>query len=75
MRLATRAAELSHRQDVSILDALAAAYAAADRFPDAVRAAAEAEALAVATAPHLAADIHARLGLYRQRKPLVSDAP
>lgn len=71
LRLATRAAEMSGRRDVPILDALAATYAAVGRFPEAVRAAEEAVALATTSAPHLVADIRARLDLYRAGRPLV----
>jgi tetratricopeptide (TPR) repeat protein len=74
VRLASRAAELSQWQDVAVLDALAAAYAVADRFPDAVRTAEHAEALARLKAPHLAEDIGARLSLYRSRKTLVENS-
>ena len=71
IRLATRAAALSGRRDVPVLDALAAAYAAAGRFPDATRTAEEAAALADVSAPLQAADIRARLALYRAGKSLV----
>ena len=71
IRLATRAAELSERRDASILDALAAAHAATGRFPDATRTAEEAAARADASAVNLAADIRARLALYRAGKPLI----
>ncbi len=74
LALAMRAADLTHRQDASILDALAAAFAAAGRFPDAVTAAEQAAALAATRTPHLVADIQARLTLYRQRKSLVTGA-
>ena len=43
VRLATRAAELSQRKDAPILDALAAAYAAAGRFSEATKIAEEAQ--------------------------------
>jgi Flp pilus assembly protein TadD len=71
LRLATRAAELSQRNDAPILDALAAAYAAAGRFPDATKTAEEAARRADASAPNLAADIRARLALYRSGQPLI----
>ena len=70
-RLATRAAELSQRKDVPILDALAAAYAAAGRFSDATNTAEEAAARADGSAPNLAAGIRERLALYRAGKPLI----
>jgi Flp pilus assembly protein TadD len=71
VRLATRAAELSERKDVAILDALAAAYAAAGRFSDATKSAEEAAMRADASAPNLAADIRSRLALYRAGRPLI----
>jgi len=72
VRLASRAADQSGRRDASILDALAASYAAAGRFAEATRTAEEAEALAVRSAPQLVADIRARLGLYRAGRPVVA---
>jgi len=71
IRLATRAADLSQRKDAAILDALAAAYAAAGRFPDATKTAEEAAMRADASAPNLAPDIRARLALYGAGKPLI----
>jgi hypothetical protein len=55
-----------------LLDALAAAYAAAGRFDDAVRTASEAQALAAGRDPALAAGLRARLELYRARRPYVA---
>lgn len=72
IRLATRAAELTGRNDVPILDALAAAHAATGRFSDATQTAERAVALADTSAPNLAADIRARLARYRAGQPLVS---
>jgi hypothetical protein len=71
MKLATRAADLSGRRDVAILDALAASYAAAGRFDEAARTAEAAERLAIESAPHLVANIRARLARYRSGQPLV----
>ncbi len=71
VRLASRAADLSGRRDAAILDALAAAYAAAGRFAEASRTAEAAEALAAGSAPDLAKNIRARLSLYRAGQPLV----
>jgi Flp pilus assembly protein TadD len=71
LRLASRAAELSARGDVAILDALAAAHAAAGRFEEAARTAEAAEALAIQSAPHLAANIRARIARYRAGQPLI----
>jgi Flp pilus assembly protein TadD len=72
VRLATRAAELTGGNDVAILDALAAAQAAAGRFSDAAQTAERAATLADTSAPNLAADIRARLTRYRAGQPLVS---
>ena len=65
VRLASRAADLTGRKDARILDVLAAAYAASGRFAEAIRTAETAEALASGSAPDLAAQIRARLNLYR----------
>ena len=72
VRLASRAAELTGRRDASILDALAASYAAAGRFTEATTTAEEAEVLAARSAPQLAADIRARLDRYRAGQPIVA---
>jgi len=73
VRLATRAAELSGGRDPRILDTLAAAYASAGRFEDAVRTAEAAEIQAAASAPDLAAGIQTRLNLYRSGKPVIAE--
>ncbi|MCY4076678.1 MAG: tetratricopeptide repeat protein, partial [Acidobacteria bacterium] len=75
LELAVRAAELSERQDVAVLDALAAAYAADERFEEAARTAEAAEALAAESAPHLVEGIAARVRLYRAGRPVVAGAP
>jgi len=70
VRLAERAATLTNRRDVTVLDALAAAYASAGRFVDAV--ASEQFALDLvqaAGATAAAAPIRSRLELYRRKKP------
>ncbi len=72
VRLASRAADLSGQRDARVLDVLAAAYAAAGRFADASRTAEAAEALAAGSAPDLAAQIRARLTLYRAGQTLVA---
>lgn len=72
VRLASRAADLTAQRDARVLDVLAAAYAAAGRFADATRTAEMAQALAAGSAPDLAAQITARLGLYRAGQPLVA---
>ena len=71
VRVAERAAELTGRADPTMLDALAAAYAAAQRFEEAVSTAEAAIALAAPTAPDLAAQIEARLGQYRAGRSLL----
>jgi tetratricopeptide (TPR) repeat protein len=69
--LAHQAIALSNR-DPSGLDALAAAYAAAGRFDEAVSAASEAAAATRTTgATQQHADIERRLALYRSRQPYV----
>jgi len=68
VRLAERARV--HLDDAVTLDALAAAYASAGRYGDAVRVAEEALAEALgARRSELAGEIRERLGLYRQDKP------
>ena len=69
VRLGERAAELSGRRDPVVLDALAAAYAAAGTFERATATAAEAVALAQPGAKDLAEDIAKRLALYRKGQP------
>ena len=69
--LARQAVALTNR-DPSALDALAAAYAAAGRFDEAVSAASEAAAAArIAGAKQQLTDIERRLALYRSGKPYV----
>jgi tetratricopeptide (TPR) repeat protein len=68
--LAERAAAPSAAPDASVLDTLAAAYAAAGRYGDAGRAAEQALQLAESTGQEaLAAQIRARLALYRAGRP------
>jgi len=72
IELAERAAVLTNRRDVTILDALAAAYAAAGRYPEAV--ATERTALEIvekAGATSATEPIRARLELYRKKQPFV----
>ena len=67
---AERATELTNRQNVYVLDTLAAAYASSGQFDKAVEIAATAIELAQkASADKLASDIENRLKLYRQLKP------
>ncbi len=66
--LSERAARLTANQDASILDCLAAAYAASARFADAVAAATRAQRLAAQQGKvDLAAQIQARLASYASR--------
>jgi tetratricopeptide (TPR) repeat protein len=70
VRLAQRARELSGEDNAFCLDTLAAAYAAAGRFPDAVATAQQAVQLAEAAGhARLAGVIRARLELYRAGRP------
>lgn len=68
--LGERAAQLTKNQDAGVLDTLAAAYAAAVRFEDAVRTAQAALSLASTHKnERLADDIRRRLVLYRRLRP------
>ena len=67
---AERAAAVTRHQDVSVIDALAAAYASADRYDEAVAAARSGIALATAAGQTaLAAQFSERLDLYQRRQP------
>ena len=67
--LAERAAALTDRKDLSVLDALAAAYAVASRFDEAVEVAEAAVSLAESRRLNeIAARFRERLSLYRQRR-------
>ena len=66
VKLAERAVDLSRGKDASMLDALAAAYAEAGRFPEAVETAQR--ALALAPKPLIPA-LKARLAMYQRREP------
>ena len=69
VELAQRACLLTGRRDIACLDTLAAAYASAGRFSDAVAMAKEAWQIAEAAGQSAAAEeIHIRLQLYRDRK-------
>ncbi len=69
IKLAEHAAELTSYRNATVLDTLAAAYAAAGRFDDAVTTAQNALDLALDAAGPQAPDIRKRLELYKQRKP------
>jgi spermidine synthase len=69
IELAERAAAMTNHQDAIILNTLAAAYAAAGRFSDAVATAQKAMDLAVAQRnDHLADSIRPQLEMYKQQK-------
>ena len=71
VRLARAAAAITRHTDPEVLDTLAAAYAAAGRFGDAVETARRAAELASKRDAQLAARIRSRLQLYMQQKPFV----
>jgi tetratricopeptide (TPR) repeat protein len=70
LAFALRAAELTAQADASVLDTVAAAFAEAGRFPEAVETAERALVLAgVEHNPTLVKELTARLTLYRENKP------
>jgi len=70
VRLAERAAALTFRRDISAIDALAAAYASAGRYDEAVAAARAGIDLAVgAGLPAVVAQLRQRLDVYQRRQP------
>ena len=70
IRLAKRACQLTNYERPGLLDTLAAAYAAAGRFDEAVETAEKALTMAEAMEKKkLAVEFRARLGLYRAGKP------
>ena len=71
VRLAERADELTRHQDVIALDALAASYAAAARYPDAIRVAEIGFRLSSAAGQvAIAAQFRQRIELYQSGQPL-----
>lgn len=71
VRMAERAASLTNRRDLGVLDALAAAYASAGRWAEAVKTARTGADLAGASGQAAAAvQFRARLELYENRKAL-----
>ena len=73
IRIAERVAELTERKDASVLDTLAAAYAAAGRFEDAITTAQEASARArEAKRTDLAEAILKRKAMYEQGQPYIA---
>ncbi len=76
VRLAERACELTHYGQSLFIGTLAAAYAEAGRFPEAVATAEKAEQLATtAGSKKLAGENRQRLELYRAGKPYHDPAP
>ena len=76
VELAQRACELTDYKQLELLDTLAAAYAAAGRFSDAVTAAQKTLELArLSEQKELAEEIRDRLGLYKTSQRYVEPAP
>jgi len=75
VELATRAAELTEFNDVNVLDTLAAAYASAGRFPEAVETAEQALASAENASEAEVAGLNEHLRLFRRGEPFVQKAP
>ena len=76
VQLAERASELTNYEEPSVLDTLAAAYAAADRFSEAVATAEKALGLAQSSGQNqLAEEIQNRLRLYKVGQPYRGPAP
>jgi len=72
VRLARRACELTKYEKPQLLNTLAAAYAAAGRFPDAVATAEKALDLAVSSGQNrLAEEIQEHLSLYKESRPYI----
>jgi tetratricopeptide (TPR) repeat protein len=70
VRLAERAAQITQRQNTQLLDTLAAAYAEAGRFDEAVKTTEEIHALAISTHDTgMAETARQRLELYQAGKP------
>ncbi len=69
IELSERAAKLTRYQDAAVLDTLAASYAAAGRFEQAVTTAQMAMVLVATGDKEMANKIRGRLELYRQGKP------
>ena len=70
MRLATRACNVTKPLKPGMLDTLAAAYAEAGRFPDAINTAEVVRSLAISAHDTGMADMaRTRLELYKQGKP------
>jgi cytochrome c-type biogenesis protein CcmH/NrfG len=71
VRLARRAADLTGHTNVQVLDSLAAAYAEAGRFPEAVQTAQDAmQRASGAGQTNAAVQLAERLKLYQSQRPL-----
>jgi tetratricopeptide (TPR) repeat protein len=76
VRLAERADAAARHQDVTVLDALGAAYAAAGRYEDAVRVARSGLDLAIASGKTAVAEqFRLRIDLYQKRQPVRMPQP
>ena len=76
VRLAERVCELTHHGEPFFMGTLAAAYAEAGRFPEAVATADKAEQLATSAGlTAVAAKTRQRLELYRDAKPYHEPVP
>ena len=76
IRLAARAVELTSHEQPALLDVLAAAYAAAGRFDQAVATAnAALNLLRGADSREAAASLKQRLALYEQARPYIEALP
>ena len=69
VRFAERACQLTEYKDAAILDTLAAAYAEAGRFPEAVATLTKALELLTPRQDSLAEDLRGRFELYQAGKP------
>jgi tetratricopeptide (TPR) repeat protein len=75
IRLASHACELANYKNPALLDTLAAAYASAGRFSEAIDTANKALGIAdAANQPQLRNDIQYHLSFYRQGKPYIESA-
>jgi Flp pilus assembly protein TadD len=76
VEIAESASRLTERRDPLVLDTLAAAYASARRFGDAIRTLGRAIEIAGSRGDaELVAEFEQRLALYRARQPYVEGAP
>ena len=76
IQLAESACELTNNENPSFLDTLAASYAAAGKFPEAVTTAEKALKIAQSSLQRrLAEEIQNRLGLYKAGRPYIESSP